>query len=207
VQRQLDKLGASADTTAGYLGFAFLFFALAISLFCCFQLSALREEEAEQRPETVLALPIGRHRWLADRLIVAAGGASALALGSGVLGWAGAALAGRRRLGPAHARGGRQTACLRRPSSSALGALAFALVPRAAPGVAYALVGVSFLSETLGALLEAPDWLVGLSPFHYVGLVPAESFQATVAVAMLAIAAAAALGVALAFRRRDLAGT
>ncbi len=52
-------------------------------------------------------------------------------------------LAGRRRLGPAHARGGRQTACLRRPSSSALGALAFALVPRAAPGVAYALVGVS----------------------------------------------------------------
>jgi ABC-2 type transport system permease protein len=206
VQRQLDKLGASADTTAGYLGFAFLFFALAISLFCCFQLSALREEEAEQRPETVLALPIGRHRWLADRLIVAAGGASALALGSGVLGWAGAASQGGDVSVPRTLEAGAKLPACGAPLPRARGAR---LRPRPSrrPRGCLRPRRRLVLSETLGALLEAPDWLVGLSPFHYVGLVPAESFQATVAVAMLAIAAAAALGVALAFRRRDLAGT
>ena len=67
---------------------------LALSLFVCFQIAAAREEEAEQRLETLLALPVGRRRWLAGRLAVAALGAAAIALVAGLLAWAGAAAAG-----------------------------------------------------------------------------------------------------------------
>jgi putative exporter of polyketide antibiotics len=55
----------------------------------------------------------------------------------------------------------------------ALGALAFALAPRASTVIAYGLVGLAFVWELFGALLEVPDWLLALSSFHDVGLVPA----------------------------------
>jgi putative exporter of polyketide antibiotics len=53
--------------------------------------------------------------------------------------------------------------------------------------------------------LEVPDWLLALSPFHDVGLVPAEPFEATAAVVMLAAALAAAVAAIWVFERRDLA--
>jgi ABC-2 type transport system permease protein len=87
-----------------------------------------------------------------------------------------------------------------------LGALALALVPRAGPTIAYSLVGIAFLWETVGGLVSAPSWALGLSPFHHVGLVPAESFDTAGALAMLAIGAAAGLAGAWAFDRRDVLG-
>jgi ABC-2 type transport system permease protein len=203
LEQQLEKLGAAVNTPAGLLGFASLFFVLAVSLFACFQLSAVREEETEQRLETLLALPVGRVRWLATRLLLAAAGAAALALAAGLLAWIGAASQGAdvslRRLFEAGAN------CL--PAALlflGLGALAVAIVPRAATTIAYALVGIAFLWEVIGALFEAPGWLLGLSPFHQVALVPAEPFAATSALVMLALAAGSS-GVAVwAFARRDL---
>jgi ABC-2 type transport system permease protein len=87
-----------------------------------------------------------------------------------------------------------------------LGALALALVPRAGTTIAYALVGAAFLWETIGGLVEAPAWALDLSPFHHVGLVPAEAFQAGGAAAMLGIGALAGLVGAWRFARRDLSG-
>jgi hypothetical protein len=54
-------------TPAGWLGFAFVFFILAVSLFCCTQVAALRCEDAEGRLETLLSFSLGRRRWLAGR--------------------------------------------------------------------------------------------------------------------------------------------
>ena len=68
-------------------------------------------------------------------------------------------------------------------------------------------MGTAFLWELLGSLVEAPEWVRSLSPFHDVGLVPGEPFEALAAVIMVAIAAvAAAAGLAL-FARRDLTGS
>jgi len=86
-----------------------------------------------------------------------------------------------------------------------LSALAFALVPRASTAIAYGLVGLSFVWDLFGSLLEVPGWLLALSPFHDVGLVPAEAFKSTAAAIMLALAALAALAAVVIFRRRDLA--
>ncbi|MGZ6643585.1 MAG: polyketide antibiotic transporter [Solirubrobacteraceae bacterium] len=206
LQKQLEKLGAAGPATPrGFLGFAFLFFVLAISLFGTFQLSAIREEEAEQRLETLFAQPVGRARWLAERLGLAAAGAACLALAAGLFAWAGAGVAG------AHVALGRMLEaganCL--PACVlflGLGALAVALAPRAGVLVAYALVSAAFLWETVGGLLGAPAWLLGVSPFHHVALVPAEPLKATGAAVLLALGLVAAGLAAGAFRQRDLTG-
>jgi ABC-2 type transport system permease protein len=207
VQRQLEKLGTgSVVTPSGWLGFSFIFFILAVSLFCCMQVASARDEEAEQRLETLLAHPVGRGRWLAGRLLLATAGAAALALTAGLLAWAGAATEGADVALPKMLGAGANTL----PPALlflALGALAFALVPRASPVIAYGLVGLAFVWELFGALLEAPGWLLALSPFHDVGLVPGEPFKHGAAAIMLALAAVAALAALSAFRRRDLSGT
>jgi ABC-2 type transport system permease protein len=205
VQEQLEKLGTAANTPTGYLGFAFLFFILALSLFACFELAAIREDEAEQRVETLFALPVRRGRWFVERLGLVVGCAAGLAITAGVLSWAGAASQGADvpfgRMIEAGAN------CL--PVVVlflGLGALALSLLPRAGTTIAYSLVGAAFLWETVGGLFDAPRWALDLSPFHHVGLVPADAFRATGAVVMLAIGAAAGPAAAWAFDRRDVVG-
>jgi hypothetical protein len=68
-------------------------------------------------------------------------------------------------------------------------------------------VGAAFLWETIGGLLSAPGRALDLSPFHHVGLVPAEAFETTGAVVMVAVGALAASAAAWAFNRRDVIGT
>jgi ABC-2 type transport system permease protein len=206
VQRQLEKLGAeSVVTPAGWLGFTFIFFVLAVSLFCCMQIASIRGEESEQRLETLLALPIGRRGWLAGRLLLAAAGAAAVALAAGLFAWAGAAIQGAGVSLSSMVGGGAN--CL--PAALlflALGALAFALAPRASTGIAYGIVGAAFVWELFGALLEVPGWLLALSPFHDIGLVPGEPFEGAGAAVMLGLAGVAALAALAVFGRRDLTG-
>lgn len=205
LRERLEQVGgASVVTPTGALGLYFLFFVLAVCLFACSQISAARREEAEGRLETLFALAVSRRAWLGGRLLLGAAAAAVLALAAGVLAWAGAASQGADvalvRMLEAGAN------CL--PAALlflAVGALAFALVPRAAAGIAYLLVGLAFLWELVGALLEAPDWTLALSPFHGVGLVPAQPFQATEAIVMIALALVAALAAVAVFERRDLA--
>jgi len=211
ISKQLDqtlsKLGAgSVLTPKGYMGFSFLFFVLVVCLFACAQIVAARHEEAEQRLETLLALPVGRRRWLGGRLALALGAAAAISLTAGVLAWAGA-----RSQGVSVSLAtmiGAGANCLP-PAVLFLGlaALAYAAVPRAAAGIAYGLVAVAFLWQLFGALLGVPKWLVDVTPFAHVGLVPAQSFDAAGAAVMVALGVVVALGALSLFERRDLTGS
>ena len=206
IQRQIAKLGTgSIATPTGYLAFVFIFFILAVSLFTCAQLSAARTEEEEQRLETLLAAPVGRTRWLGGRLLLGAGAAAALSTAAGFFTWAGAASAGVDISLPRMLEAGAN--CL--PVALlflGIGALAYAAVPRASIGIAYGLVTVAFVWQLVAELVSAPAWLVDVTPFAHVGLVPTESFRVVAATVMVAIGAACA-GAALArFRRRDLLG-
>ena len=206
VRQQLEKLGTeSVATPAGFLGFIFLFVVLAVSVFCCLQLAAARSEEAEQRLETVLALPVRRRWWLAGRLALAAAGAAAVALVAGALAWAGAA-AQDADLSLLQMLGAGANTLPAALLFLALGALAVALAPRAGTTIAFGLVAAAFLGELFGALLGAPGWLLALSPFHDVALVPGEPFDAAGAAAMLGLAVVASLAALWAFERRDLSG-
>jgi ABC-2 type transport system permease protein len=206
LREQLQKLGgASIVTPTGALGFYFLIFTFAISLFACAQISAARHEESESRLETLFALPVSRRAWLGGRLALAAAAALVLALAAGVLAWAAAQSQG------AHvALGGLLEAGLNCMPSALLflgiSALAFALVPRATAAVAYGLVSVAFCWYLFGALLGVPSWTLDLSPFQHVGLVPAQSFKATEALIMLGVAALAMGAAVRVFERRDILG-
>jgi ABC-2 type transport system permease protein len=73
LQHEVSKLGTgSIVTPTGYLAFVFIFFVLAVSLFVCAQIGAARHEEADERLETLLSLPVSRSRWLGGRLARAA---------------------------------------------------------------------------------------------------------------------------------------
>jgi ABC-2 type transport system permease protein len=206
LQRQLRKIAAVSITNPpGYIGLTFLFFVLVVSLFGCSQIAAARHEEAEERLETLFALPVARRNWLAGRLVLASAGAIAISLLAGVLTWAGAAAQNAGvplwRMLEAGAN------CL--PTALlflALAALAFAVIPRASAPIAYGLVALAFVWQLFGGLLHAPRWLLDLSPFQHVGLVPAQPLRTTAASVMLAIALACALVAVGAFKRRDLTG-
>jgi polyether ionophore transport system permease protein len=205
-RREIAKLGSgSIATPTGYLAFVFIFFILAVSLFACAQVGAARHEEADQQLETLLALPVGRRRWLGGRLLLASCAAAGISVAAGVFTWAGAASAGVSVSLPRLLEAGAN--CL--PVALlflGIAALAYAVAPRASAGIAYGLVTVTFLWQLVGSLLGAPSWLADLTPFAHVGLVPTQSFRLGAAVAMLAIGALSALAAIAIFRRRDLLG-
>jgi ABC-2 type transport system permease protein len=204
LQRELAKLGSgSILTPKGYLGFAFIFFVLTCCLFTVSQIAAARHEEADQRLETLLGLPVSRRRWLGGRLALAAVATAAISLAAGVSAWAGAASQGVSVSLPQMLEAGIN--CL--PTAVlflGIAALAYALAPRESAGITYGLVTVAFLWQLFGALLGAPKWLVNLTPFSHVGLVPGQPFRAGAAAIMLAIGVLAAVGAIGAFERRDL---
>jgi ABC-2 type transport system permease protein len=133
-------------------------------------------------------------------------GAAVVALADGVLAWGASAAQGAGVSLPRMLEAGAN--CL--PVALlflGLGALAFALLPRAGVGVAYMLVTVAFVWQLFGSLLGAPHWLVEATPFQHIGLVPAQPLRAGAAAAMLGVGALAALAAALVFRNRDLTGS
>ncbi len=206
VQRQLRQVtGVSIITPAGYIGFTFIFFVLVLSLFACAQLAAARNAELDQQLETLCALPVSRIRWLVGRLALAIAGAAAIGLAAGVLAWAGAAT---QNAGVSLAQMLEAGAnCL--PVALlflGLGALAYAVLPRASSGIAYGLVIVAFVWQLFGSVLSVPKWALELTPFAHVGLIPAQAFRAGDAAVMLAIGLAAMLAAVWLFRARDLSG-
>ena len=56
----------------------------------------------------------------------------------------------------------------------------------------------------MGSLLGVPQWVVELTPFAHVGLVPSEPFRAVAATVLISIGAIAALAALGLFRRRDV---
>jgi ABC-2 type transport system permease protein len=206
LERELEKLGSVGILhPEGYIGFSFLFFVLALALFSVSQIAGARHEEADERLETLLALPVSRRGWLGGRLVLAAAAGVVIALTAGVLAWAGAA---SQRVDISLAKMLEAGANCLPVAFLFLGiaALAFAVLPRATAGIGYGLVAVAFLWQLFGSLFGAPRWLVDLTPFGHVGLVPAQSFRGGAAAIMVAIGVVAALAAIVVFERRDLIG-
>ena len=206
VEKELAKVGAgSIATPTGYLAFVFIFFVLAVSLFACAHIGAARHEEADQQLETLLALPVSRRRWLGGRLLLASAAAVAISFVAGLVTWAGAATQGLSISLPKMLEAGAN--CL--PVGLlflGIAALAYAAAPRASAGIAYGLVTLAFLWQLVGSLLGAPKWLVDVTPFEHVGLVPTQPFRVGSAVVMVAIGIVAAIAAIVVFERRDLMG-
>lgn len=188
-----------------FLGFVFGFLGVAAGGYTVQALLRVRAEEASGRLEPVLATALGRTRWLATHVAIAAAGTVTILTAAGVsagLGYA-AVTGDATRLGGALAAGLAQV-----PAALALGGLVvavFALLPRRAVAVGWGALAISLVMGQLGALLELPQAVLNLSPFTHVPTVPAEAVTAPPLIALALVASlSTTLGLA-AFRRRDLA--
>jgi len=206
VRRQLAKLGSgSIVSPRGYIALIFIFFVLAVCLFVCAQIAAARQEESEERLETLLALPVGRLRWLGGRILLGAEAALILSLIAGLFTWAGTSSQNVHI--PLWQMLEAGSNCL--PAALlflGLSSLSYALVPRVSTGISYGLVMVAFLWYLVGAIAGVPKWLVEATPFAHIGLVPTHAFQTGAALVMVAIGAVAIAAALAVFKHRDLTG-
>jgi ABC-2 type transport system permease protein len=204
LRHELARMGAgSVATPVGYLGFAFTSFVVALSVFACSQIATARSEELAGRVATMLALPVGRARFLATRLSLAASAAAVISLTAAMATWAGAHAAGVSVSAGSMvlaAANGLAVAIL----FLGLGAVAYALAPRSASAIAYGLLITAFLWQLFGTLLGAPTWLVDVSPFVHLGLAPGRAFRPGSAVVITLIGASGAAIACGLFARRDL---
>jgi ABC-2 type transport system permease protein len=204
IEKEIAKLGSGPITTpGGYLAFLFIFVGVAICVFVCMQIGAARQEELDQRLETLLATPVGRQGWLAGRVALAAAAAVAIALIAGVITWVGA------RAGGAHVSLAKllEAGANELPVTAlflGIAVLAYALVPRISSGVTYGVLTASFLWQLVGSLVSVPKWLLEITPFAHVGLVPVQPFRVVASILMIALGVAAALAAGTLFARRDL---
>ena len=186
-----------------YIAVSLLSMALIGTGFAIQAVLRMRGEETAGRLEPLLATALARPRWAAGHIAVAVAG-TVLVLGASGLG---AGIADAIASGDA----GRLPLLLGSslalaPAVWVLAGAAVALfgfVPRAA-AAAWGVLGACFLLAYLGPLLSLPDWVMDLSPFTHVPLLPAADLSVAPLAVLTAVAfALTALGL-VGFRRRDV---
>jgi ABC-2 type transport system permease protein len=202
---EVDKLynQTSGSLVDNYLAVSLSSMALIGTAFAIQAVLRMRSEESAGRAESLLATALSRPRWAGSHLAVAVVGSvlilAALGVGAGVADAIASDDAGRLPLllGSAVALA---------PAVWVLAGAALALVglvPRAAPA-AWGVLGACFLVLYLGPLLSLPDWVMDVSPFTHVPLLPAAAFDVVPLLVLTGVAAVlAAVGVA-GLRRRDV---
>jgi ABC-2 type transport system permease protein len=85
----------------------------------------------------------------------------------------------------------------------ALVAALYGLAPRAVT-LAWAVLAACVLLWLVGPLVDAPQWVLDLSPYEHVPGVPAEALAVGPMLALTALAAALTAAGLVGFRRRDV---
>lgn len=201
----VDELFAQAagSLVDNYLAVSLLSMALIGTGFAIQAILRMRGEETAGRLEPLLATALARRRWAGGYVAVAAGGTVLILAASGLgAGIADAATGGG--LGRVPELVGSSVALA--PAVWVLAAVAvalFGLLPRAT-AAAWGGLAACYLAAFLGPLLGLPDWVMDLSPFTHVPLLPAAAFDAVPLLVLTAVAAAlVAVGLA-GFRRRNV---
>ena len=204
--KEVDELinRAGGSLVDNYLAVSLLSMVLIATGFAIQAVGKMRSEETAERLEPLLATALARPKWAAGHIAVAVVGTvlvvGATGLGAGIADAFASDDAGRL---PELV--GASLAMV--PAVWVLIGVAvaiFGLLPRAM-GAAWGALGACFLVSYLGPLLSLPEWVMDLSPYNHVPLLPAADASAGPLLALTAVAAAlVALGV-IAFRRRDVA--
>ncbi len=193
-----------ANLTDSYFSTAVMMLALIAGGLAISSAMAPNTEERAGRADMVLAGPVTRHGWFASYLITAVVQTilAVTAAGMGV-GVAYAVVMGEpwqvvRLTG---------VALVMLPAVMVLlgiTAALYGLVPRATPA-AWVPLAVAAVVGFFGELLRLPPWARGLSPFHYLPMVPAQGFTATAPVLLTAVAVTLMVAGFWGLRQRDIA--
>lgn len=164
----------------------------------------LRAEETEGRAELLLATPVSRPRWVGATLIVAAGSVLAVCAVTGVSTGIAIAMSSGEPAALARFTG---AALAHAPAALvfvAIAALVFAVLPKLTLPLGWGLLVIGLVIGQFGALLQLPEWLQNISPFHHSSALPVESLNVPAASILLATAALGAALASVAIRQRDL---
>jgi ABC-2 type transport system permease protein len=203
VERVMGRLGGRSGGVVAYLGLSFLITAIAVGLVAAGHAAANRDEEASGRLDNLLVRPVGRWYWLGGRLGIETGILAGLGLVAGVATWIGAATQHSGVGFGSLVQGGLNTVP---PAVFLLGAGTFVqgTAPRLVTPVTYGLIAWSFLIEFVGSVVNMSHWVLDTSILYHLAPAPAAPPRWGSAAAMVALGAAAALGGAALFHRRDL---
>ncbi|MGA2835125.1 MAG: hypothetical protein ABSF84_00880 [Acidimicrobiales bacterium] len=201
----LSRLGGRGGGAVAYLGVGFLIAATLVACVVAGQMSATRSEEAEGRLDHLLVRPVSRRAWLGGRLAVATGSVLVLAIVAAVSTWVTAAPSGVPVGFVTLVQAGLNIV----PPALFLlgiGALTFAVRPRATSFVLYGLITWSLMIVIVGDVLDANHWILDTSVLHQMASAPAVSPDWTSGAVMVALGVVAAACGAAVFARRDLTG-
>jgi len=190
-------------SAGGFVGSMDAFIAVVLALFVVSSVHVLWDDENDGRLDLVFAGPIGRVRWLSAQTGVTAVAAIALATVTGVATWIGLVLGGGSL--------SFVDTVLAALNTLSVVTLFFGLAvfvhgvhPQRGVAVAGGAVLASYVISFLGPALDAPGWVLDLSAFRHLAIVPAEPVSWVSTLAMVAAGAAFATGGAVAYARRDL---
>ncbi len=199
----VSRLGARGGGTKAMLGVMFEIVALLLAFEAAAHISATRAEEASGRLDRLLAAPVGRTRWFAGRISVAAAALVIGGISAGLFAFVGAA-SEQSGFGFGEALDSGLNAVAPAVFVLGAGALALGIRPRRATACAYAIVAWSALVEFAGGMLSTSHWLLDLSIFHQMAAVPAVGVNWGAEAAMLGAGVVAAIVGDAVFCRRDL---
>ncbi|PZS39591.1 MAG: ABC transporter permease [Pseudonocardiales bacterium] len=165
----------------------------------------LHGEESERRAEPVLAAPVGRVRWAAGHVLVAAVGSAALLVVGGLAMALGDGLTsgGLGSLVPRLAGAGLAQV----PAVWVIGGVAvalFGLVPRMAVPAAWSALALAALITLIGPTIRLAQWVLDVSPFSHVPKLPGAPVTAAPLAWLVIVAVVLAVAGLAGFRRRDL---
>ncbi len=199
----LTKLGGSSEITNAYLAGIIGFFGLVAAAYAVAATLRLRTEETEQRADVVLAAAVGRIRWAASHLVIAAAGPVILLAAAGSCAGSADAL----RSGHPGQVGVLLGAALAQvPAAWVLVGIAmafFGFLPRLQAGAWAALV-VFLVCGLLGSVLRLPQWAMDVSPFTHVPKIPGAVFTLTPLIWLAVVAVLLVVAGLTGLRERDI---
>ena len=202
----LAKMGMEvSDLTGGFISMWAVILGLVIAVFAAFRMGATRAEEASSRAEFLLTRPVRRWRWLGGHVLCLAVSVLLLSLTAATALWLGGAATGAP-LTPGDAFAATFNAVPMVLVFAGLSVLVFGIAPRLTVAVGASSAVVAYVLQLVGPLLEWPDWVVAVSPFHHLAAVPVDPFGLSAAIVMVTLGVALAGAGILAFERRDLVG-
>lgn len=193
----IERLGGEGALEDALVAAVLTVVAIVVTCFAITIIGHAATDEADGRAEEVLATATSRARWFGATLVVALGGSVWLLLVGGIsmaLGYGGQV----DRMVPA--------ALAWTPAVWLVAALAAAglALDHAWTVAGWALLALFVTLTMVGELLRAPQWLIDLSPYSRVPLMPSEPFAAAPEAALTCLAVAVLGAAWWRFRRRDI---
>jgi len=193
----------SMVTGRGFIAEACVLFAVAISFMVAALLVSIGTDSYQGRLDLPLSYGTSRAKWLASGVVTTVAATAAIAMFCALATWLGVVVSGTT-MGLRAPLEGMANALTMAPWLIGVSVLLIALTPRFSYLVIAMMLTVFYVDAVLGPIMRWPEWLLDVSPFYHLHLVPVapSNWGATLSLTLIGVAAGL-LGLRV-FTRRDV---